>query len=287
MIILDFNQVAIANLMTSIRGHATEVNENLLRHMILNSIRMNRTKFVGEYGEVVIACDSRNYWRKQLFPYYKASRKKTRDQSGLDWNEIFRVLNKVREELKEYFPYPVLNVETAEADDVIASLCKMYGRDLGGDPILILSGDKDFMQLQKYANVTQYDPIRKRFLKTNNPEKYLLEHILRGDTGDGIPNVLTEDDCFVAGARQRQLRQKSIDEIMSADWPEDWSKADETFVRNYNRNRSLIDLSYIPEDLEEKILEEYNSQLGKQRNKLFNYFIKNKLKHLTECIGEF
>lgn len=287
MIILDFNQVAIANLMTSIRGHQTEVNENLLRHMILNSIRMNRTKFVGEYGEMVIACDSRNYWRKQIFPYYKASRKKNRDQSGLDWNEIFRVLNKVREELKEYFPYPVLNIETAEADDVIAALCSEYGRDLGGDPILILSGDKDFMQLQKYSNVTQYDPIRKRFLKTNDPEKYLKEHILRGDSGDGIPNVLTEDDCFVANARQRQLRQKAIDEILSADYPEDWIKADETFVRNYNRNRSLIDLSYIPKELTVTILKEYEGQLGKKRNNLFNYFIKNKLKHLTECIGEF
>jgi len=286
MIILDYNQVAIANLMTSgITRHGGPAipQEDLLRHMILNSIRMNKVKFGSDYGEMVIACDSRNYWRKEIFPYYKAARKRTRDDSGLDWNEIFRILNKVRDEIRDYFPYPVLNVETAEADDVIATLCHEHGRDLGGDPILILSGDKDFMQLQKYANVSQFDPIRKKWVRTNNPVEYLMEHILRGDTGDGIPNVLTEDDCFVSGARQRQMRSKFVDNIIS----QGTSELTDEVLRNFHRNRKLIDLDLVPDDLQSDILSEYEGQTGKGRAKLFNYFIKHKLKNLTENIGEF
>lgn len=289
VIILDYNQVAIASLMASIGGHKNVIiDENILRHMILNTIRANRVKFSKEYGEnLIIACDDRNYWRKGMFPYYKASRKKSRQDSGLNWNEIFIVLNKVRDELKTYFPYPTVQVESAEADDVIATLCHEYGRELGGDPILILSGDKDFLQLQKYANVNQFDPIRKRVLNTQDPSRYLIEHILRGDTGDGIPNFLSSDDTFVAGGRQKQLRQKLIDQILSADLPEDWSGMNDELKRNFYRNKKLIDLTEIPEEVKNNILTELQNQSGKGRAKLFNYFIKNKLKHLTECITEF
>lgn len=287
MIILDLNQVMISNLMMSLGGHNAEVNESLLRHMILNSIRSNRVKFAKDYGELVIACDDRNYWRKKYFPYYKASRKKSRDSSELDWTHIFSILNKVRDELKEYFPYPTIQVESAEADDVIGTLCEMHGRDLGGQPILILSGDKDFVQLQKYSNVQQFDPVRKRWLKNPNPEKFLIEHVLRGDSGDGIPNFLSPDDTFVSGSRQKQLRQKTIDSILSADWPEDWTGMNEELKRNFKRNQLLIDLTHIPEDIKEKIKNEFESQSGKGRDKLFNYFIKNKLKNLTESIAEF
>lgn len=288
MIILDFSQVAIANLMTSLGGHKNvEVNESLLRHMILNTIRSNRVKFSAEYGELIIACDDRNYWRKTIFPYYKASRKKARQDSGINWNQVFEVLNKVREELREYFPYPTIKVETAEADDIISTLCHTHGRELGGEPILILSGDKDFMQLQKFANVKQYDPVRKKFIESRDPEQYLIEHILRGDTGDGIPNFLSSDDTFVSNSRQKQLRQKTIDEILSSDWPEDWTGMDQELLRNFNRNRMLIDLSQIPSEIKTSIEQELESQAGKGRDKLFNYFIKHKLKNLTECITEF
>ena len=282
MIILDYNQVALANLMVS-GPKNIEVNESLLRHMILNSIRANKVKFEKEFGELVIACDATSNWRKQFFPYYKANRKKNRQDSGLDWNEIFRVLNTVREELAEFFPYPTVRVEHAEADDVIATLCHEHGRQLGGDPILILSGDKDFQQLQRYSNVSQYDPVRKKWIKCVNPEQFLKEHILKGDTGDGIPNVLSSDDTFVANARQKPLRAKKIDELLSTnvnDWPRDVGY-------NYSRNRMLIDLSSIPNEIREATKEAVKEQSNKGRDKLFNYFIKYKLKNLTEVITEF
>lgn len=282
MIILDYNQVALANLMVS-GPKNVNANEDLLRHMILNSIRMNKVKFEKEFGELVIACDATSNWRKQFFPYYKANRKKNRQDSGLDWNEIFRILNAVRDELAEFFPYPTVRVEHAEADDVIATLCHEHGRQLGGDPILILSGDKDFQQLQRYSNVSQYDPTRKKWIKCNDPENFLQEHILKGDTGDGIPNVLSSDDTFVANARQKPLRSKKMEELKMLhfwDWADDVNK-------NYQRNRMLIDLNAVPDRIRAATKEAIKEQSDKGRDKLFNYFIKYKLKNLTECISEF
>jgi hypothetical protein len=255
--------------------------------MILNSIRMYRTKFGSEFGEMIIACDDRNYWRKDRFPYYKASRKKNRDASELDWNSIFTSLNKIRDELKEYFPYRVIQCEKAEADDVIGVLCNKFGMPVGGDPILILSGDKDFQQLQKYSNVQQYDPVRKRWLKCLDPEKFLIEHIIRGDTGDGVPNILSADESFVANIRQKPIRSKFVDDVTAADWPEDCSLFNEEIIRNYSRNKQLIDLGCVPENIQESILSIYEEQSDKKKKDLFNYFIKNKLKLLTECISEF
>lgn len=277
----------IANLMMSLKGVSLNVDENLLRHMILNSIRMYRTKFGSEFGEMIIACDDRNYWRKDRFPYYKASRKKNRDASELDWNSIFTSLNKIRDELKEYFPYRVIQCEKAEADDVIGVLCNKFGMPVGGDPILILSGDKDFQQLQKYSNVQQYDPVRKRWLKCLDPEKFLIEHIIRGDTGDGVPNILSADESFVANIRQKPIRSKFVDDVTAADWPEDCSLFNEEIIRNYSRNKQLIDLGCVPENIQESILSIYEEQSDKKKKDLFNYFIKNKLKLLTECISEF
>jgi len=283
VIILDLNQVMIANLMVSLGGHKVDVDENILRHMILNSIRYNLVKFGKEYGELVIACDDKNYWRRNIFPYYKAGRKKSREQSDLDWNSIFQSLNKIRDELKEYFPYRTIQVETAEADDVIGALCAKYGRELGGDAILILSGDKDFQQLQKYSNVSQYDPVRKRWIKCNDPDSFLNEHIMKGDVGDGVPNVLSADDTFVSDSRQKPLRVKKMHELLNtegSEWPQE-------IYQNFCRNRMLIDLKEIPERIINQVYDQYDNQDGKSRDKLFNYFIKNKLKNLMENISEF
>ena len=290
MLILDLNQVMISNLMMSLGGHKIVMDENLLRHMILNTIRSNLVKFREEYGDdLVIACDDRNYWRKSYFPYYKANRKKSRDASDLDWNNIFQSLNKIRDEIKDNFPYRTIQVESAEADDIIGTLCSEFGRDLGGEPILIISGDKDFVQLQKYTNVSQYDPVRKRWLKNQRPVEFLYEHIIRGDAGDGVPNFLSEDDIFISEGRQRPVTSKKlhawIEQLLNGKEPSEVFTHEQ--LRNWNRNRTLIDLEMIPDDIREQILEQFNEQENRDRSRLFNYFIANKLKNLTEKIGEF
>jgi hypothetical protein len=260
------------------------IEENMVRHMILNSLRSYRTKFSSEFGEMVIACDNTNIWRKQMFPYYKANRKKNQDTSEMDWKAIFECMNKIRSELKEYFPYKVIDIESAEADDVIGTLVEEFGTPIGGEPILILSGDKDFIQLHTYANVKQYDPTRKKWITHDNPERYLEEHILKGDSGDGVPNVLSSDNCFVVGERQKPLTQKKIDSLIELGLA---GKFDHQYHNNYVRNLKLIDLSYTPDYIHTKVMESFNSQNGKDRSKLMNYFIANRLKNLTEHISEF
>ena len=282
MIIVDLSQVMLSNLMMQLGNHTNaEIEENMVRHMVLNSLRSYKVKFGSEYGEMVIACDNTNYWRKKVFPYYKANRKKNQEKSELDWKQIFECLNKIRAELKEYFPYRVIDIESAEADDIIATLIKHHYTE---EKILILSGDKDFIQLHTFNNVKQFDPVRKKWISHNDPNRYLDEHILKGDAGDGIPNVLSADNCFVVGERQKPLTQKKIDALIDLGLE---GKFDHPQCRNFMRNRSLIDLSLIPAEIAEKINQSYESQSGKSRDKMFNYFIANKLKHLMENIQEF
>lgn len=283
MILVDLSQVMISNLMMQIGNHRNaQVDENMIRHMVLNSLRFNRVKFHDEYGELVICADDKNYWRRNFFPYYKAARKKARENDELDWNSIFTSLNKIRDELKTFFPYKAIQIETAEADDIIGTLVHKYGTPLNsGEPILILSGDKDYIQLHKYANVKQYDPTRKRWISHADPEQYLFEHIIKGDSGDGVPNVLSPDNCFVVGERQRPVTKKRIEEFQNI------NNTNEVVKRNFHRNKALIDLSEVPQDIKDKILEEFDLQSNKDRSHLFNYFVKNKLRNLMEHLSEF
>ncbi len=282
MIIVDLSQVMLSNIMMQIGNHSnSQIDENMVRHMVLNSLRSYKSKFSHEYGEIIIACDNKNYWRRKLFPYYKANRKKNQEASDFDWKALFECLNKIREELKTFFAYRVIDIESAEADDIIATLCKHYG---DFQKILILSGDKDFIQLQRYMMVEQYDPVRKKKLTHNNPELFLKEHIIKGDAGDGIPNFLSSDNCFVIGERQKPITAKRLEEWLPKD-PINF--CNELMLRNYKRNEQLIDLSKIPDEISKAVLESFEIQNGKESKNLMEYFIQNKLKNLMENIGDF
>ena len=286
MILLDLNQVMISNLMRQIEMYNGEISEDLVRHMVLNSIRMYRTKFK-EYGELVICCDDQDYWRKKIFPYYKAHRKEDREKSALDWSTIFKSLHKIRDELKDYFPYKVIRVAHAEADDIIGVLTAKHGVYLNNDDvekILILSGDKDFAQLQKYTNVDQFSPITKKWIRINDAQRFLREHIMKGDRGDGIPNFLSADDTIVTKTRQKPLSSKKLDQWVDLQ-PEDFCSGET--LRNYRRNEQLVDLDFVPDNILKQVLDQYDNYVVNDRKGLLNYFIKNKLKLLTESVGEF
>lgn len=286
MIFVDFSQVMVSNVMAHI-GKETTVEEGMIRHMILNSLRMTRNAHKAKYGELVICCDDRNYWRRDIFPYYKAHRKDARKESPIDWNQVYGVLNKIRDEIKDYFPYKVILVKNVEADDIIGVLTKKFGTVLNNDTTernLILSSDKDFGQLQKFANVDQYSPITKKWLRVDNPKEFLKEHIIRGDRGDGIPNFLSEDSAIISKTRQSAVAKKKL-EVWLTQEPEDF--CDTTQLRNYKRNEQLVDLDKIPEKISEKIINQFENYEVPKRRGLLNYFIKNKLKNLMDCIGEF
>jgi hypothetical protein len=281
------NQISLASLMMHLNmTKAKEPDESMVRHMILNSVRMYRTMFSEKYGEVILTYDSKHYWRRDFFPQYKSNRKKSRDADSKDWNAIFETLNKIKAEIKDNLPYKFLEVYGAEADDIIATLCKFSQTEKDrskNEKVMIVSGDKDFIQLQKYMNVKQYSPILKKYVDGHVPETYIKEHILKGDTSDGVPNVLSPDNTFTDGLRQRPLGKKKIETWLDIDI----NDLQDEVKRNYQRNEKLIDLSKIPNELEGEILTEFHGAPFGDRSKLLNYFIKSRLKNLTETIGEF
>tara|TARA_R110002020_G_scaffold160340_1_gene344731 strand:- start:1652 stop:2488 length:837 start_codon:yes stop_codon:yes gene_type:complete len=278
MILLDFSQVCLSNILAS--GNK-DFGVDLIRHQVLNSIRGFKSRF-SEFDELIICCDDKNYWRKKIFPYYKANRKKNREESKLDWTAIFDTLHIIKDEIKENLPYPVLQVESAEADDIIATMVERYS----SEKIMIVSGDKDFSQLQRYKNVSQYSPITKKFIKVGDPLSYLFEHIIRGDAGDGVPNILSNDDTFVAGNRQKPLTKKRVN-VMLGDMLRGITPFDGEVKRNYLRNIHLIDLSRIPDEIRKEVIDRYSNYERNDRSKLLGYFIKSRLKNLMTDIQEF
>jgi hypothetical protein len=279
-IFVDYNQVFLSTIFAFNKSNFNEVNESLIRHTVLSCALSYKRKYSEEYGNLIFCCDSHgNYWRKDIFKYYKASRKKYRDSTGLNWDDIYHSLNKIREEMLCYMPYKVIMLDTAEADDIIATLCKYIK-----EPILILSGDQDFIPLQCFKNVKQYAPIQKKWVRHDNPSVYLKEKILRGDVGDGIPNFLSDDDTFVnPDKRQTPLREKKLQVYLNTSV----DTYDVKLQMNYKRNQTLIDLiNFIPSDLESSIIKEFEEQ-HPTRKKIMSYFINNGLKLLMENLTEF
>jgi len=281
LILLDYSQIALSNIIVQRLN-----DESMIRHMILNSIRMYNKRYRDEYGQMVICADGMNTWRKDYFPQYKAHRRKHRDNSDQDWTEIFRILHLVRDEIKENLPYKVIHMDGCEADDIIGTLT-MQTQEFGmNEPVMIVSSDKDFIQLQKFSNVKQFSPIQKKMVSDDNPRTYLWNHIFRGDSGDGVPNVLSGDNTFVSESKQTPLRQTKID-----DWIHNAERLREVMpeeqYRNYQRNKTLIDLAEIPEDIQTSIINTFNGQKPAMKMKVLNYLIKKRCNNLIESVEEF
>lgn len=293
MILIDTNQCMISNLMMQLKLDKNKLDENLVRHMVLTTVKSYKKRFSREYGELVFCYDSKHYWRKEVFPFYKQNRKKDREESELNWNDIFDCLNKIRDEIRDNFPYKVMEVHGAEADDIIAVLCKQQAlknielqkQNKKPEKVLVLSGDKDFIQLKKYPFVYQYNPTQKKFIDKVDPVLYVKEHIIKGDRSDGIPNFLSDDDTFVSGKRQRPMSKKNLEKWIHS---EPTSFMSEVQLKNYKRNQVLVDLDFIPENIQDKILSEFEGLNNLERKTVnLNYFINNKLFSLMNELENF
>lgn len=286
MIIFDMSQVLISNIVMKYKSNPEEIEPDLIRHMAVVYILSYVKRFREKYGnEVVLATDSRSYWRREVFPYYKASRSKDRAKSKFDWNVIYSTIDLLKKEFAGTLPYKVVEVSGAEADDIIAVLAKRNSE--GGTRTLIISSDHDFIQLQKYEGVDQFSPRDKAFIDVENPEHYLKEHIISGDKDDGIPNILTQDDIFVIeGGRSKRLLSTVLSEWVNMSRPEDFCTTNE-LLRNYSRNRMLIDFEEIPEKISSSVLSAYETSPVGTKNKLMNYFIDKGLVSLVQNVGDF
>ena len=283
MILLDFSNIIVGSIMVAHKiPNEERTSEDFIRHLVLNSVRNYRTKYKAKFGEIVVCTDNMSSWRKDEYKYYKAHRKIKRekqDKEGMDWSALFQTINKIILEIDEFFPYKVVSVPHAEGDDVIAVLAA-----LEREKSIIISSDKDFTQLQKYKNIKQYSPIQKKMLSVPDPYKYLKEHIIRGDKGDGIPNILSADDCIVEGVRQKPISKKKV-ELWMNQKPEDFCK--NGMAEKWERNRKLIDFDCIPSEIVKAIVSEFDKEKTPKQDQLLNYFISKRLKYLMEHIGDF
>ena len=276
-ILVDANQIAISHLM--VRNKIEDgINIDSIRKSIVRVIARIGKRFGADYGKVILCYDDKNYWRREIFPFYKKNRKQERASSKYDWDEVFSVLNKIRDEIKSNLPYHVIQVQGAEADDVIASLCIHNSKRETPEPTLILSADKDFIQLHKYDFVSQYDPIRNRWIENANPIQYLQEHIVRGDRSDGIPNILTCDDAIVSGKTQKKMSKEKIAALANLD-PEQFTNY--IRLRNWKRNSQLIDFTHIPQAVVERILTTFSKNRPVDSVSI-DYFIQNNIQDLIE-----
>ena len=276
-VLVDANQIAISHLMVRHKIE-NEINIDSIRKSVVRVIGRIQRKFKDEYGKLILCYDDKSYWRREVFPQYKKNRKQERENSKYDWDMVFSVLNKIRDEIRENFPYQVIQVQGAEADDVIASIVRHNIKRQKPEPMLILSADKDFIQLHKYPQVKQYDPIRNRWIEHEDPVQYLQEHIIRGDRSDGIPNILTCDNAIVEGKPQKKMSKEKIASLANMA-PEDFTNY--IRLRNWKRNSQLIDFSQIPQPIIDRILI-YHHKCKPQASINFNYFIEYNLQDILD-----
>lgn len=284
MIIVDFSQIVVANYMVAIKNYRDSGDDYglpVIRHMALDQIRNINSTYRKEYGKMVIAVDSANSWRKQANPYYKARRNKDRAESTIDWGQLYSYVKAIEEEINEHMPYPLIKVEGAEADDIIGTLARaaVQHQQLS----LIVSGDTDFIQCQTdNIWIKQWDQIRKKWITHDDPKKYLFEHVVRGDTGDGVCNILSPVDSLVTGTRQKKIMQTSIDKW----WMGDGIKEIMALPR-FKQNIQMVDLRKTPLEIQQETLRQLNAGGKKDRSKMKQYFIDNNLRKLYSNIGDF
>jgi len=213
--------------------------KSLVLNGLLYAIKENQS------DKVIIANESKNNWRKDFYSEYKATRKKAREDSPIDFDEFFPILNEFIIELKDLFKNVYfIQVDRCEGDDIIAVLTKKYGNNKEYE-IELISTDKDFVQLQKFDNFKQFTPIKKEYLKSLNPKRDLEIKILTGDKSDNIPNVKYR--CGVKTA------EKMINEGLTE------LETDEDIRKNYIRNKKIIDFDLIPDDIQDSIIKEYEN----------------------------
>jgi len=303
MIGIDFSSFAINTITGNLEEKDLDGNADslpLIRRVILTSLLSIKAKYKAKFGnEIVFAVDNKTkpYWRKSVNPYYKGTRKESREKSKYDWSYIFDCMSTVKAELIENFPYKVIEVEGAEADDVIAVLLRYVqenrkvreGLIESPEPFLIVSADGDYVQLHKFEGVEQYSPKKGSLITVKSVKEVnesLLTKIIKGDAGDGICNILSAPNCLVDKIRQKAVStEKFLNPLLENS---DHSWLTEEQQERMRINRILIDFDYIPQDIRDGIVEAYNSYVVKgSKTKVFDYLIKNRLKVLFTRVDEF
>lgn len=307
MILVDFSQIISAAVYV---GDAIECAKNpsdqskaMIKHTIYNSLRYNFMAHKKKYGHMILACDHGS-WRRDVFPNYKCQRRaaKEKDTSGINWTFVEEVKQEMYDEINKCFPFLIINVKKCEGDDIIGVMAKHLTEtvftppDIFGStepsPILVISTDRDNLQLHKYKNVKQWSPIEKKLITPPISYKHsLIEKIVKGESGggsDSIPNIKMGDNTFVDGIRQKPIATTYLQAFIDSDSPIDVCLTEEE-KRNYRRNEELVSFEKIPLTIQESIISCYNEQKQRRHSKMefMNYLTRNKMPNLLSQITDF
>jgi len=289
MLLFDLSAMVVKSCINLFHDDAKEPTINNVRHVAFSNILMYKKKYHKTHGTPVICVDSKPYWRELVFQHYKKNRDDSRDKSKIDWKMFSKSFKQVIEDMHGHLPYPIIDVSRCEGDDVICVLTQYaHARK---DPVMIISSDKDMIQLQSmYSQVKQYSPAIGKLLSSSGSDYDILTHIIKGDASDGIPNIFSPDDIFInrAGRRQKVVTKKMLEEVHALDDPLEWKRLNKDEVAKFKRNKLLIDATMIPERLKTRIIETYESELAKKKpNRMRSFCITNRMGTLLESTQAF
>lgn len=249
-------------------------------------------KYKSTYGDFIICLDdhSKPYWRKEVYPEYKASRKREREESEVNYNEVFKHIDYLVRVLKNFTNFKVIGVPGTEADDIIGLLTRKFARF---EKVLILSPDKDFKQLHKLGDIRQYSSITNKWVVPEDVDGWMMEHVVLGDSTDNVPRIvdftnfteefkkhlkdkgqtISENEFYDADYQTQQniisgfegevfVRprfgvtgiKKAIKEFGSLDA---WLDSNPILRKAYERNKKLVLDSELPARVEAEILAAY------------------------------
>lgn len=288
--LIDFSNILYSTFYGSVgaKNVLDEEKVAMWRYFIFNTLL--KIKRVTKADEIVLCMDdsSKKYWRREVFPYYKAKRSIDRAKSTIDYDKFFESVDIFVDDLKN-IPFKQVKVPGAEGDDCIAILCEYLTSNR--EQITVVSVDKDLQQLQRYSNVVCYNPVTDQFVKCEDTHTFLMMHIIKGDSGDGVPNILSEDNIFMQdGKRQKSITQKKLDEMLDIGL-EEWLIRNQ-LVDNYERNRTMVELSseIIPKSIKHDIIYSYNNYEKPSGNLYMNVaglMDKYNIRGLKDRIGDF
>lgn len=283
MILVDFSGLIIAGAMTQKKP---VVDEGMLRHNCINTLLSVKKRFGAKYGEMVICCDSNNYWRKDIYPHYKGNRVESKEESTFDWKLFYTYLEKIKAEIKEVFPYRLLEINRLEADDIIGTLALTAKEDT-----VIYSRDQDFIQCLSNPRVKLWLANEKKLyekLKPYEAEWHLFEKVCQGDRGDFIPNIFSNITDLELGIKQKSCTAKNVELLYKSDTDPLWT---ETLKKRFEENSKLISLKLVPDNYKEQIKEAFELPVIGSRGKIFGYLTNKKLNalggHFISDLGSF
>ena len=187
-----------------------------------------------------------------ILPSYKGKRAASAWDFSVDKKYWQEYKDQYAMQIAPFFRAKAVRCEVAEGDDMIYASAKKYAPDY--DDVIIITRDSDMSQID-IPGVKIFNHTSGNFVRCAYPQQYLAAKVLSGDTSDNIRGMAfvdqktgaykpTKETLISEGAAVQLLENcPNIFEVAKANG---WSD-------QYIRNRTLIDLSWIPQDISEQV----------------------------------